>query len=331
MSGPSAYWRLRASLKAAVRDFFAARGYLELDTPIAVTLPGTEVHLRYFETAWLDYRSERQRLWLRSSPELHLKRAIAAGVPRVFELARCFRNGGEYAAWHHPEFTMLEWYETGISYEAYILLTEELLRATAERLSSQIAAELGRQAFQLPSQIPRIPVADAFRRFAGIDLIDGDPELAAKAVARGILSVRADDDFETAYFKIQLDCIEPELAKLGTVVLTDYPPSQAALATVRHGHAKRFEFYIQGVELCNGFEELLERDENEARIKDSLRRRKALGYETPHEDPAFYAALDRGLPPCCGNALGFDRWLALLLGERTLDRVVPFRSVKTDD
>jgi lysyl-tRNA synthetase class 2 len=326
VTGPVAYWRLRAALKEAIRSFFAARGYLELDTPIAVPLPGTEVHLRYFATAWLDHQGVQHPLWLRSSPELHLKQAVARGAPRVFQLAPCFRNGGERADWHHPEFTMLEWYETGIAFEAYIDQTEALLRETLARLQPLVRTTLGREPLALPARVERIPVAEAFLRFAGLELVDLDPDLARRAVAAGVLSVRPDDDFETAYFKVQLDRIEPALAALGAAVLVDYPPSQAALALVRGGVAKRFEFYVNGVELCNGFEELLGRDENEVRIKDNLARRRTLGYEVPSEDPAFYAALDQGLPPCCGNALGFDRWLALVSSEISLDRVIPFRS-----
>lgn len=325
MNRQISFWRLRAALQAAIRQFFLARDYLEMETPIAVVLPGTEVYLRYFETAWLDHRGVRNPLWLRSSPELCLKQVMAAGVPRVFELARCFRNGGELADWHHPEFTMLEWYETNIGIDAFIDQTETLLRTSLEQLTNTVLSELGRPALRLPQRIERLTVAEAFKRFAGVDLIDGDPDLARCAVSAGVLSVRPEDDFETAYFKIQLERVEPELAKLGAAVLLDYPPSQAALATVRDGVAKRFEFYVDGVELCNGFEELLGRAENEARIQASLKRRQDLGFEVPHEDPAFYAALDRGLPPCCGNALGFDRWLALIVGEASLDRVVAFR------
>lgn len=326
-TSPIDYWYLQAELRQAVRRFFQDRRYLELETPIAVSLPGTEVYLRYFETAWIDHAGQKQKLWLRSSPEIHLKKAIAAGVPRVFELARCFRNHGELANWHHPEFTMLEWYETAISFDDYIDQTEALLRFTLEQLTPVIKKKHASPTLQLPEKIDRISVKDAFYNFLKIDLFDGDPDLAQKAIAAGIISVKREDDFETAFFKVLLDGVEPQLAKIGAAVLIDYPPSQAALAKVRDGVAKRFEFYINGIELCNGFEELLDLEENKKRIRDSLKRRAELGFETPGEDLDFYSALDQGMPACCGNALGLDRWLALLLCENSIDRVISFRNI----
>lgn len=319
------YWHLNAELRQAVRQFFVDRTFLELETPLAVVLPGTEVYLRYFETAWVDHAGRSHKLWLRSSPEIHLKKAIAAGATRVFEIARCFRNRGERANWHHPEFTMLEWYQAEIEFAAYIDQTEQFLRTTLDRLTPSIKSRLKRHPLCLPQKIERITIAEAFLNFANIKLIDGDPDLADKALAAGVISVRPEDDFETAFFKIQLDVIEPQLARLGAAVLIDYPPSQAALATVRNGVAKRFEFYINGVELCNGFEELLDPVENRRRIKASLQQRQSMGFELPEEDLDFYEALQLGLPQCCGNALGLDRWMGLILGEPSLDHVIPFR------
>lgn len=320
-------WRLRGALKTAVRGFFGARGGLEIDTPIAVLMPGTEVYLGYFKSAWRDAKGEEHRLFLRSSPELHMKQAVALGAERIFQLAPCFRNGGELADWHHPEFTLLEWYETRVDATSFIDQTEALLRETLACMEPHVRA-LGREPLELPRVIPRLTVAEAFERFAGLALEDQDPELGAKAARAGSLSSQATDDFETAFFKVLLDKVEPQLAKLGAAVLTDYPPSQAALATVRDGVAKRFEFYVGGIELSNGFEELLDEAANRARIREALTRRGAMGADVPAEDEDFYAALRQGLPPCCGNALGFDRWLALLCREPGIARLVPFREAR---
>lgn len=319
--------KLRAELKAAVRDFFGARAYLEVDTPIAVVLPGTEVHLGYFKTEWRDFKGQGHDLYLRSSPELHMKQAVALGAERVFQMAPCFRNDGELAEWHHPEFTMLEWYEAGIPIGGFIDQTEALLRETHARLSSRLRS-IGRSAFSLPARIERVTVAEAFERFANIKLIDEDAGLAAKAIKAGCLSHQAKDDFETAFFKVLIEKVEPGLAALGAAVLTNYPPSQAALALVRDGKAQRFEFYVGRVELCNGFEELLDEKTNRTRIQSALARRQDLGSDVPDEDQDFYAALRRGLPPCCGNALGLERWLALLAGEPGIGALVPFRKAR---
>ena len=286
---PLAALQARAKLKEAVRVFFGARAYLEVDTPLAVVCPGTEVHLRYFPTEWLDYHGRTQRLYLRSSPELHMKQTLALGAERIFQLAPCFRSGGEYSQWHHPEFTMLEWYECGLSFSGLIDQTEELLRFSHKYTGSSLA---------LPKQFARISVAEAFKLWVGLDLIDGDQELASKGTAAGAVSLRDDDDFETAFFKLLIERVEPGMAALGGAVLMDYPASQAALAQVVGGVAKRFEFYLG---------------------------RSDYGYEVPGTDAGFAAALNKGIKPCSGNALGFDRWLALLLGLDQIASVIPFR------
>ena len=310
----------RHHLASAIHDFFRSRGYISLDTPILVRAPGTEVHLDYFSTAWRNFGGETHPLYLRSSPELHLKRALCQGMDRIYQLAKCFRNGGELTPWHHPEFTMLEWYQAGISYEDFMSMTEDLVKFALEQMSHHTQCPLS-----LPKTIERISVFEAFERFAGIPLIDLDVDLAAKAIARGNLSVRAEDDFETVYFKLLIDVIEPALASRTAVFFYDFPPSQAALSRVVNGAAKRFELYVHGVELCNAFWELLGSAENRARFDESSQKRAMLGKETFACDEDFIADLAVGLPDCCGNALGFDRLLALILGEQDISRVIPFR------
>jgi lysyl-tRNA synthetase class 2 len=318
---------LRASLKEAVRSFFGTHGFLEIDTPIAVPCPGTEVHLRYFPTAWRDIHGAEHSLYLRSSPELHMKQALALGAQRVYQIGACFRSGGEVAEWHHPEFAMLEWYETGLSFTGLIDQTEALLRATHARVAPLVTAR-GGSPVALPKAFTRLSVAEAFQRFAGLELIDGDAELGAKAARKGLQSPQPGDDFETAFFKVLLDRVEPGLAALAGAVLYDYPASQSALALVDGKIAKRVEFYVRGIELSNGFAELLDPAENRRRYQDASAKRRALGYEVPPEDPAFAAALAKGLPACSGNALGFDRWLGLLMGSPNLDTVLPFRRMR---
>jgi lysyl-tRNA synthetase class 2 len=331
-----------------------------VDTPLLVVCPGVEVHLGYFSSAWVDAAGREHTLFLRSSPELHMKRALAIGLRRIFQIATCFRNGGELTPWHHPEFTMLEWYEAGIGFEAIIDQTEDLLRFTREELASSLP---GSVTLRLPPRFRRLSVEEAFKEFGGLSLVDGDPGLARKACELGIPTVLEDDDFETAYFKILVERVEPGLAGLGGAVLYDYPASQAVLAKVEGGWAKRFEFYLGGVEICNGFLELTDPAENRRRIEGAYARRAELlsgdasardKGETgrdgscsnaprpgllpvpapgslpelapePAPDEEFFRALEAGIPPCAGNALGFDRWLALLLGLEGIARVIPFR------
>ncbi len=323
-SPPLVHWRARNALKAAIREFFNARNFLEVDTPILVPCPGSEVHLNYFASSWQDYHKREHQLWLRSSPELHMKQVLAREQCDIFQIAPCFRNGGEFSQWHHPEFLMLEWYQCSGNFLGFIEQSYELLRFTQEKLASFLPA--GCESLELgEGPLPKLTVSEAFLQFAGLELHDGDPELARQAKSRGIHSVNLNDDFETAFFKILLEKIEPALEEIPVVALYGYPPSQAALAQVAGLSAERFEIYVSGIELCNGFHELLDLAENRQRFRLSNAARQALGKEVPREDPGFWQALESGLPDSCGNALGLDRWLALLLRETSLERVIPFR------
>jgi lysyl-tRNA synthetase class 2 len=315
--------RLRHLVKSATRDFFAGRGYLEVDTPVLTKCPGTEVYLRYFSTNWVDHHDVSRQAFLRSSPELHMKRVMSHGVSAAFQIGPCFRNHGERSDWHHPEFTMLEWYLKNLGYQQMIAETERYLRETAERSASLTNIP---PAAILPDHFPNIGVFEAFREFAGINLQDQDPDLAAKAREAGVISVRPDDDFETSYFKVLIEKIEPRVMAMKGCVLSDYPPSQAALAIVENGVARRFEFYIGRVEICNGFFELTGEQNNRTRIGESLRERERAGNPPVPEDELFYRDMGRFNEPCSGNALGFDRWMSLLAGAPGLDPALPFRS-----
>ena len=316
-------WRLRASLKDAVRRFFRDMNYLEVETPVLVACPGTEAHLEYFASDWLDYQGQKRRLWLRSSPELHMKQILAQGADRIFQFAASFRNCGELSPWHHPEFLLLEWYHAGIGFSDFIDQTEAMIRYCYEQLKERFPdLVLG----CLPERFCRMSVEEAFYEFAGIRLQDQDPELASMGKAAGINSLRGDEDFETAFFKVLLEKIEPALARQHGVVLSQYPPSQAALAVIENARASRFEFYWRGVELCNGFKELLGEKENRKRIHKALAIRAREGRKIPGEDEDFYRALSSGIPECCGNALGLDRLLALILGRDGISSVLPFRA-----
>lgn len=321
---PASNQFLRQKLKEAVRSFFNSRSYQEVETPTAVICPGTEVHLQYFQTAWTDYKNKSRSLYLRSSPELHMKQLLAAGMPRIFQMATCFRNHGELSGWHHPEFTMLEWYECGIGYEEFIEQTASLIRHCAAAMEPAIKSQ-GLTPGVLPNAFERKTIKEAFADFAGIELIDLDAELAKKAQASGIFSVNDHDDFETAFFKTLIERIEPEIAKRDGMILYDYPPSQAALAVEENGVARRFEYYIGRTELSNGFKELLGEASNRKRVGDAMNTRKFLGYSVPDEDEDFYQAMASGIPECCGNALGFDRLLAILCGKTEISDLIPFR------
>ncbi|RZA16893.1 MAG: hypothetical protein EOP10_23745 [Proteobacteria bacterium] len=311
------YLKARQTLQNHIHQFFQSRDYLSVDTPTMVVAPGTEVHLDYFATDWRDHRGSNHPLYLRSSPELHLKQAMSWGIPKVYHLGKCFRNHGEISAWHHPEFTMLEYYESGIDLDNFMKLTQDLITTSGEAVDSKT----------IPQNFTKISMYEAFKNWAKIDLIDQDPDLAKKARSANLSqSIRIEDDFETAYFKLLIDVIEPKLTKEQAIFVYDYPPSQAALANIRNNRAQRFELYLNGVELCNAFDELINPEENETRLKESNKAREALNKHPLPQDTDFLKALKKGLKPSCGNALGFDRLLAILLGQPGLGSLIPFRS-----
>ncbi len=316
-------WIKRHSLKRALHSFFNQQEYIEVDTPILVKTPAMEVHLDFFESEWIDHQKKSHPFRLRTSPELHMKQVLASGVERIYQIAASFRNYGEISPWHHPEFTMLEYYHSGISYQEFIDFFHQMFVFCWQELHNKGLV----RPCALPSSPQMITVKEAFKRFADIDLIDCDKDLAEKAKAAGNHSVNSSDDFETAFFKVLIDQIEPKLADLHYVALVDYPASQAALSKVVGDVAKRFEIYYDGIELCNGFHELLDSDENKARYKEINKQRNRLKKQLLEKDEDFFAALESGIKDCCGNAVGFDRLLAVITGQKDLTKIIPFRQV----
>ena len=313
------------SFKKNIRNFFAQHSYIEVDTPILVRAPGTEIHLDYFSTQWIDHHKKNHELWLRSSPELHMKQMLCEDLGAVFQIAKCFRNGGELSDWHHPEFTMIEWYKKNISYFDFISETQKFIEYLLSTMKQEFPQDIH---LNLPHKIEKISVYEAFQEFAGISLVDEDKDLAEKARSKGILSPCLGEDFETSFFKILIEKVEPALAKIPFCVLYDYPPSQSALAIVEKGVARRFEFYIHGIEISNAFFELLDPKENLKRIKDSNKQRQKIAKQKIIVDDEFITSLENKIPPTCGNALGYNRLLSLFCGAQDIEPSMIFRKMK---
>jgi lysyl-tRNA synthetase class 2 len=320
----------RGVILAALRGFFAERGFIEVDTPALQVSPGLEPHLHAFATKLHDTsKGETTRRYLHTSPEFAMKKLLVAGLPRVWQLSHAFRNG-ERSATHHPEFSMLEWYHAGASY--YDLMEEctALVRvcqkaAGTEGLTWQGRIADAQQAWQ------RVSVSEAFQAHCGIDLLattpDAQPDSAElAAAARGIgIAPHAGDDWEALFFRIFLERVEPYLGIGTPTILYDYPLSMAALSrrSARDPRlAERFEVYVCGLELANGFGELTNPVEQRARFIADQARKQALYGEIYPIDEDFLAALEHGLPPCAGIALGFDRLVMLVTGTDNIEDVL---------
>jgi len=301
----------RAKALAVIRRELERDSFLEVETPLAVPSPGLDVHLAAFEVQGM-----RVPRWLITSPEYQMKRLLAGGLPRVFQLARCFRKD-ERGDRHEPEFTMLEWYRAFEGADALMRDTERIVEALARALTggTRVAIDaMGARSegTELAGPWERLSVADAVTRFTSHTLA----ELLAD---------------EERFFLVWSHEVEPQLGFDRPVFVVDWPASMASLARLhpdRPAFADRFEAYVCGIEICNGFGELIDPVEQRARLVRDQEARRASGLPVYPIDERFLGALEEGLPPCAGNALGFDRVVALLTRAPTVADVMAFGSDK---
>ena len=315
----------RAALTAATRAFFAARGYREVETPCLVPAPGAEVHIRAFETRFEAHLGVGQgrALWLRTSPELAIKKLLAGGAGPVFELARVWRNG-ELSARHAPEFTMLEWYRPGLSFDGLMEETEAYIRAVCPPV-----VEHGGIRTDLSLPFERLTMQAAFARHCnGLDLLATEGETARlhAAAAHAGLPPRPDESWEDLFFRLLLERVEPAIGRGRATFLTHWPAPQAALARRDPADpraALRFELFAAGIELANAFDELTDPTEQRLRFEEAnAERRRTTGAQGWDVDEDFIAALEQGLPSTAGIALGFDRLAMLAAGAPRIEDVV---------
>ncbi|MCF8023974.1 MAG: EF-P lysine aminoacylase GenX [Desulfobacteraceae bacterium] len=287
---------LRSKLLCAVRSFFRTRDFLEVETPVRIPAPAPEAHIEAVPA---------DGAYLQTSPELFMKRLLAAGYSRIFQICRTFR-ADERGKLHLPEFSMLEWYEADADYKDLMARTEELVWfVCTEVLGNKSLSYQGIGIDPAPPW-PRITVAEAFHRHAGKEM--------AEAVA--------DETFDEL---ISID-IETGLDRSRPVFLYDYPAEKGALARRRHDRphlAERFEAYICGIEICNGFTELVDPEEQRNRFEAELKRRKEKGLQVYPMPETFLSAL-ASMPPSAGNALGLDRLVMLLADASAIDETTAF-------
>ena len=323
------YLLARGKIAAAVRAWFAGHDFVEVETAALQVSPGNESHLHAFATDLIGPGIERRGLYLRTSPEFACKKLLAAGEARIFDFARVFRNR-ERGALHHPEFTLLEWYRAGAPYETLMDDCVALMRAAAEAAGTKAFSFRGRTAdpFKEPE---RITLAEAFDRFAGVDLPrtisggEGDRDRLAVEAAKAGVAIAGDDTWGDIFSRILADKIEPRLGEGGrATILYEYPLPQAALARAKPGNdkvAERFEVYACGVELANAFAELTDVAEQRARFAHAMDEKARIHGERYPIDEDFLDAL-AAMPQASGIALGFDRLVMLATGAARIDQVI---------
>lgn len=318
---------LRASVFAAIRAFFDKQGFIEVDTPLMVAAPDTEPSIEPFQTTWLEQRNSHPA-YLIPSPELLIKRLLAADSGNVYQLSHVFRNFEPSQAQHNPEFMMLEWYRINADYTNIMNDTEQLIKSVFEHCghTGSILKYQGMEV-DLKGEWERLSVSEAFAKFANVtqDTLLNESALIALATDRGYQS--KDTGYNDAFYQIFLNEVESKLGHIKPTFLYDYPISQAALARKKASDprlAERFELYIAGIEMCNAFSELTNREEQELRLQQQVSTRKANGQTVWDYDTDFIRALNKGLPVTGGNALGVDRLIMLLADAPDILHVLPF-------
>lgn len=311
--------RVRARVVATLRRYFDSRGFLEVETPCLQRAPGMETHLQAFATELADpFGGPPTRLYLHTSPEFAMKKLMAGGLPRLYQMARVWRNG-ERSPTHSPEFTMLEWYRAGASLADLMDDCDAILSETG------VCAR--------PAE--RLSVDDAFRRWAGFSVLetvedpdspDPDPRTLQAAAARLGHEARQGERWEDMFFRLMLEYVEPNLGRDGrATILHSWPACMAALSRRDPADARvaeRFELYYQGIELANAFGELTDPVEQRRRFEHDMALKERLYGERWPVDEDFLAALEFGLPDSAGIALGLDRLVMLAAGVEDIEQVL---------
>jgi elongation factor P--(R)-beta-lysine ligase len=338
VSGPGEHWRpsaspqrlrARAAALERARKFFRARGVLEVDTPVLVNAPVSDVHLH---SASVQLDPDAAPLYLHTSPEYAMKRLLAAGSGDIYQISHVVR-GEEHGRLHNPEFTLIEWYRIGFSLGELMDEVEALVRT----LLAEAAAALGSE---------RISYREAFVRELSIDpLCASEDSLAAAARSLGFRSATpgsasgstrtmasGERSQRDEWLELLMGArVGPQLGRSALTFVQGYPASQAALARLDLADARvaeRFELYCEGLELANGFHELASEPEQRARFEADNAERSRRGLPVAHLDERLLAALAAGLPDCAGVALGFDRTLMLAVGAQTIEEVLPFPTAR---
>jgi EF-P lysine aminoacylase GenX len=321
--------KLRAQVLQYTRRFFDERDFLSVDTPTFMTTPDLTPALASFETPYRNDTGHTQPFYLQTSPEHYMKRLVAAGCERIYQICRFYRNGERYDT-HHPEFTGLEWYEAYADYHQVMKTTEEYMSSLAVALNQEMRILYQDNAIDLSPPWPRQTVREIMLAYTKIDLnkCQAVDTFFDQATRLGY-EVRNDDSWDDLFHRIFFQAVEPELPSDRPIFLTEYPaqlPSLARYVPDDERYVERFELYIGGLELANAFTELTDPAEQRRRFEaDRKLKQDVEGYDGGI-DEALLAALDYGMPPTGGIALGLDRLIMLFADTPIIDPVIPFRN-----
>ncbi len=305
--------KCRAKLLAIARQFFHDNNYLEVDTPSLSQSTTPDPNIESFVTEF-----NNTRYFLHTSPEFSMKRLLAAGSGAIYQICKVFRQG-EAGRNHNPEFTLIEWYQPGMHYRALIEQVDKLVRLLLKD--------------NLPlNETVLLTYRQAFEQFAGFNPLTASTEQLQTILSENKIQLQQQTLTQNAYLDLIMSIIvQPNLPKDKPVFIYDYPASQAALANIRKDKthvAERFELFINGIELANGYQELLDAREQQQRFENENKQRLAAGQQTIPTDAHLIAALQQGLPMVSGVALGFERILMLATDKNSIWDVIAFTADK---
>lgn len=311
----------RKIINQAIRTFFEEHGSLEVETPLVVRAPGMEPNLTPFETVVSEPDGTTHQAALITSPEYAMKKLLGQGFEQIFTITKVFRNVESLGGEHNPEFSMLEWYQQGADYHACMDETEALIRFVADALGKEVGP------------IERVQVRELFLEHVGIDLNEGGIQQLQQACAAHKIHTAIDDTESDLFYRLFLELIEPT-CKERNLFVYDYPLYQAALSAVTEdgNYGQRFELYLNGLELCNGFTELTDSAEQRRRFEEELKERESLKKKCFPIDEELLRLLGSIRNPTYGNALGIDRLHMHLTGRDRIEDVLlfPSRTLFTD-
>lgn len=329
-------YQTRIRVVRLIREFFWSRGFVETDTPLAVRYPGQEPYLHPIPVTLHDPRGEGHPFYLHTSPEFSMKKLLAAGFEKIFQITKTFRDHESFGGKHNPEFTMIEWYRAPGTYRDIMEDVEALFKFISNRLHAD-GLIFKNKRYKIQDSWERMSMREVWQKYAGVELNEfleftpkAGPPLAEGKLADLVRSrgyqVGQNDTYDDLFFKIFLNEIEPHLGAERPLFVYDYPAQMASLSRLcEHDprYAERVECYIGGLELCNGFGELLDADEQKQRLEKDRALRQKLGKETWPVDPDFIAALRSGIAsPTSGIALGVDRVVVLFTGAKDINEVI---------
>ncbi len=314
--------KIRRLVEKAIHEFFEMREFIHVRTPTIVVSPGMETHIRPYQLSTGEY--------LATSPEFSMKKLLVGGLEKIFQICPAYRVEPK-SPQHHPEFTLLEWYRAHASYEDIMKDFEELMEFLAIKITGSSQIRYCGNSIELKAPWTRLKVYDLFLEFAQIDIKKASTldSMAEEAKKLG-LSVDTSDTWDDLYFKIWLNFIENKLPHDRGVIVYHYPPSQAALSVLEQNSdgsfwAKRFEPYAGGLELGNAFEELCDPIEQRKRFEEDMNLREQIyGKSFPKNpiDEEFLSALEEGMPPSGGIAVGVDRLVMLMANQPNIDKTL---------